>query len=441
MSQSGGPGLEKTLGLFALVAYGVGDTLGAGIYALLGKVADIVGCAYWLSFLAALVAAGLTALTYAELVSRYPHAAGEAHYSFMAFSNARFSYILGFLVLMSGVVSMATVSHGFAGYLEVFRPGIPRPAVIFIFFSVLAAITLIGMRESSAVNIFCTIVEVSGILVIIAAGLPFLAKTDFTAFQPGLETAGQKAGAVLGGAVFAFYAFIGFEDMVKTSEETHDPQKTLPRAMLISFAVIGVLYLLTAFSAVAVLGPGPLAQSNAPLMSVVEKGMPGFPRWLFTMIALFAVSNTALANFIMSTRLLYGMARDGLMPRALESIHPRFRTPDAATFLVFLIVLALALTGTITRLAEATAFLLLFSFFSMNTTLIVLKLKKDTSSPPPGFQISMLVPVLGALACLSLGAYVSNAAILKVALLAAAAVILYEFTAPLRCRTGRERVS
>ncbi len=415
--------LKKTLGLFGLVVYGVGDTLGAGIYALIGKAAGLTGYTVWMPFVVALVVICFTALTYIEFVTRYPHAGGAAHYSYLVFRRPFLSYVIGFMVLMSGLVSMATVSHGFAGYLHVFMPGIQTPFVIVIFFLILGYITLRGMKDSSVTNIICTAVEVSGLLVIIAIGLSHFGQVNYFEFRPELATLKDKTTAIFGAAVLAFYAFIGFEDMVNVSEEVHEPAKIFPKAIPRILGVIATVYILTALAAVSVVSPEELAHSKAPLMTVVQKGAPWFPPVLFTWIALFAVTNTALANYVMGTRLLYGMSRDGLMPAFLNHVHAKHQTPDRAVVVVFFAVVALALTGTIARLAQSTALLLLIVFFVINFALVVLKLRTSDEEVP--FKTPLIIPILGALTTFALIFYVSPAAMATVGILVGIAVILF----------------
>jgi amino acid transporter len=414
--------LKRTLGLFSLAAYGVGDILGAGIYGLVGKIAGIAGNACWLSFLFALFVASLTGLSYAELAGRFPRAGGETSYSFEAFRVPVLSHALGFLVLMSGVVSMAAVSHAFGGYVRAVLPAVPLKAVILIFFSALAVISFWGMRESSAANVVCTIVELTGLAIVIAAGAAYFGKVDYLQFAPGTELSGRWA-AVFQGGVLAFYAFIGFEDMVKASEESRNPSRDLPRAILISLAIAGFFYMMTALAAVSVVPAGELASAEAPLMRVVERGLPQVPRGAFTLIALFAVTNTALVNFVMGARLLYGMAEEGLVPRVLGRIHPLRRTPHVAIAAVFFLALGLALTGTLSRLAQSTAALLLIVFFVVNLSL--LRVKRKPESPYAGFSVPALVPVLGAATTVFLACYVSGRALLTVGVLAAAAVVIF----------------
>lgn len=423
------PELKRTLGLFALVAYGVGDTLGAGIYALVGKIAGLVGPACWLSFLTAITAAGFTALSYAELGARYPYASGEAHYTYEACRFRLFSHAVGFLVFMSGITSMCAVAHAFAGYLAPIFPGLPLPVIAIPFFTVIGAITLSGVENSSRTNMICTLIEVSGLLIVIAAGFAYWGKSDvnYFAFLPELTTPGARIQAVLSGTVFAFYAFIGFEDMVKASEEVKDPQKNLPKAILLILLITGILYLLVALSAVTVLSPAALKASSAPLMDVVKTGAPAVPLWVFTAIALFAVANTALVNFMMASRILYGMSHDKLVPAVFGRVNRKFQTPHIATAFVFGIVIVLTLTGNIMRLAQSTAVLLLCAFFAVNLSLLVLKFRK-VPAPPKVFKAPLWAPALGIFCCAGLLFYASLSAIFTALVLLGISFLLFFLT-------------
>ena len=198
--------LKRSLGPFALIIYGVGDILGAGIYALIGKVAGLTGNGAWLAFLFTFVVASLTGLSYAELGSRFPRSAGASVYSLRAFRNSFLSYLLGFLVLMSGAVSMATVSHAFAGYLKALWPFVPAWSVMALFFLTLTVINFWGIKESSLTNIVCTAVEISGILIVIVAGLKAFGRVDYLEIAP--PPGHSPVGAFFQAGVIAFYAFI-----------------------------------------------------------------------------------------------------------------------------------------------------------------------------------------------------------------------------------------
>lgn len=415
--------LKRSLGTFALIVYGVGDILGAGIYALIGKVAGMAGEAAWISFVVAFVVASLTGLTYAELSSRFPRSAGAALFSLAAFKNKGLSYLVGFLVLLSGMVSMATVSRAFAGYLNALFPEISFPVVVILFLLVLAVINFCGIRESSAANVICTSIEVTGIFIVIVAGMKFFGQVNYLNLTTAQTISAPTA--ILQAGVLAFYAFIGFEDLANLAEEVRTPEKTLPRAILTALAVATVIYILTAIAAVSAVPPAELASSQAPLVLVVSKGFPQVPKEWFTFVALFAVANTALINFIMGSRIIYGMAQERLIPSVLGRVHPKTQTPHVAIIFIFSVVLFLALTGRIVILAQSTSFLLLVVFFAVNLSLVVLKLRKRGQRPI--FQIPIAVPIIGALCCLGLGIQVSFTAFLTVIFLIAAGLLLYFF--------------
>ncbi len=416
MTNSGGqPLLKRALGPAALIFYGVGDILGAGIYALVGKVAGVVGPAVWLSFIAAFVAAALTALSYAELSSRYPRSAGAAVYTLEAFRSPWLSYVIGLMVLFSGIVSMAAASHAFAGYFSQLLPALTGNAVILFFFIALAAINLKGIKESSAANVICTLIEVAGLLIVITAGMRFFGKADIVSIRPAEGF--TPAVAVLQGGVLAFYAFLGFEDLVNVAEEAKDSEKLLPRAILLSLGIGTVIYILVALAAVSAVAPAELAASKAPLVSVVQRGFPGFPVWLFSLIALFAVANTALLNYVMGSRLLYGMSVSGLIPAVFKNVHPKTGTPYWAIAVMFVVVLVLAFSGSLVVLAQSTSLLLLCVFFIVNLALVVLKLK----APSPGkiFRVPLAIPLLGMAAACGLMIFVNAQAFTIVGILTA----------------------
>jgi amino acid transporter len=423
MPSSTQPPLRRSLGFWALVVYGVGDILGAGIYALVGKVAGMAGHASWLSFLIALVVATFTALTYAELGGRFPKSAGESWFAEQAFGSKRFALAVGWVVLCSGVLSLATMSLAFAGYLAGLLPGVPIFFVVIAMLTLLAFINFRGIRESSAANILATTIELTGLLIVVVVGVLFLAKTG--AADP-VQTAAPApaptwANIAQGGAI-AFFAFIGFEDMVKVAEEVKDPERNMPRAILLALLVTGVVYLVVIVVATRVVEPSVLAQSDAPLLTVVERAEPRIPTWLFGLIALFAVANTALLNFIMGSRMLYGMARQGLLPSWLGAVHRTRRTPHWAILAVLVVALGLALSGSLTYLAGTTSLLLLLVFFTLHVSLIVIKRRDDRDQST--FRVPFAVPILGAITCVALMPFVPRGSIATGVAILALAVVL-----------------
>jgi APA family basic amino acid/polyamine antiporter len=390
------PSLARHLGLWALVLYGIGDMLGSGIYALIGKAAGLMGNAVWLAFVVSMVAAVLTALSYACLGSRYPRAAGAAYVTQRAFSRPSLSYFIGLMVMASGLTSMATQSRAFAGYFSQLVGDVPQVVLVVGFLLVLTVVNFWGIRESAWLNAICTTVEVSGLLIVIAVGWRFWGGVNY--LEPAAPVAGGTLAAltpmlILQGAVLTFYSFIGFEDMINVVEEVKDPRRTFPRAIIIAMACVTVLYIAVAITAVSVMPHGELAASKQPLVDVVRRAAPAFPPVIFSAIALFAITNTALLNYVMGSRLAYGMACQGLLPGYLKAIHPRRFTPHLAILTLMAIVLVLGVAVDITPLAKATSVLLMAVFVVINGALVVLKHRPG--EPQGTFEVPLAVPIGG----------------------------------------------
>lgn len=397
--------LKRVFGLPTLVIYGVGDILGAGIYAVIGKIAGLSGTLVWASFLSAMIVAAFTALSYAELGSRFPQSGGVAYFVHKAFRTDWLSILVGWLMFCTCLVSMATLSKAFAGYFNAFVPAIPAWLIILVLFSVLAFVNFRGMKESSALNIFCTLIEVCGLLIVILVSTLFLsgggAANPAAANEPAIGW-----NAVIQGAALAFYAFIGFEDIVNVAEEVKNPERNVPRAILLSLTIAGAVYILVSWLAIGVLNPSELAASNAPLLDVVRRAQPNFPQVIFTIIALFAVLNTALLNFVTASRLLYGMSREGLLSAWLGKLHPRRATPYRTLLVILPIAIFLALSGTLQVLAGTTATLILAMFCLVNLSLLLIKRQEVETN---GFQVPYIVPAIALLLNLVLFAFASGA--------------------------------
>ena len=423
MTASDRPQLRRTLGFWALLFYGIGDILGAGIYALVGKVAGAAGSASWAAFAVALFVAALTALAYAELGGRFPRSAGESFFAQQAFDRPALALVVGWVVLCSGVLSLSTVSVAFGGYMTGLVPGLPSWVTVIGILCLLAAVNFRGIRESSAANVVATMVELTGLLIVIIAGAVFLGGNTETSVEATLE-AGRfvSATSIAQGAALGFFAFIGFEDMVNVAEEVKDPSRNLPRAILAALAITGIVYLLVILIATTVVAPSVLATSEAPLLTVVRASTDAVPDRLFTVIALFAVANTGLLNFVMASRLIYGMSRQGLLPAAFGSIHATRRTPHVAILAVLAVALLLALSGTLTYLAGTTSLLLLLVFFTVNVSLLAVKRRQP--SAPGTFSIPRVVPVLAALSCLALMPFVPRGSVLTAAVVIALGVVI-----------------
>lgn len=422
--------LKQVFGLTTLVIYGVGDILGAGIYAVVGKIAGLSGSAVWISFLVAMVVAALTALSYAELGSRFAKSGGVAYFVQQAFRTDWFSILVGWLMFCTCLVSMATLSKAFSGYLTTFAPMIPAWIIILALFFSLALVNFWGMRESSALNIFCTCLEVSGLIIVILVSTLFI-----TGSSKATIAASDSVGwaQIFQGASLAFYAFIGFEDIVNVSEEVKDPQRNVPRAIILSLTIAGGVYILVSWLATGVLTPAALAASSAPLLDVVRRAQPNFPQVVFTFIALFAVLNTVLLNFVTASRLLFGMAREGLLPAWLGKLHSKRATPYRTLFVILPIVIFLALSGTLQFLAGTTATLILAMFTLVNLSLFIIKRREPQ---PGGFQVPALIPLLALISNLVLVAFASRESYILAAVFAGVGMILILLQIAFRRRRG-----
>jgi amino acid transporter len=395
------PKLVRSIGPAQMALYGLGSMLGAGIYGLMGKVAGEVGNAIWLAFLVALVAALLTALSYASLGSRYPRAAGAAYVTQRAYGFPLLSFVVGLALVCSGLTSIATQSRVFAANIAGLfgLEALPVEWLALGFLLILTGIVFRGIRESMWVNVLCTLVEAGGLLLVIVVGMSYWGSVDYFEMPPSVGD-DLPILLIMQGAVLAFFAFIGFEDMYNVAEETRDPERTVPLGLILAMALAAILYVAVAVTAVSVVPWQDLAEAPGPITEVVNRAAPAIPPIVFTAITLFAVANTALVNYVTASRLIYGMARQGLLPSMLGNVHDGRRTPHIAIAALFLILAPLALLGTIAELAAATVLLLLLVFTVVNGALFVLKRRKGEKKGL--FEVPIIVPALGALVCLTL---------------------------------------
>ncbi|MFJ9885295.1 APC family permease [Streptomyces sp. NPDC091287] len=397
--------LKKALTTPLLYFFILGDVLGAGVYVLVGQVAAESGGAVWAPLLAALCLALLTAASYAELVTKYPRAGGASHYATLAYGPF-FGFLAGFCMLAAGVVSVAALARGFGGdYLSEFV-SLPIVLVTIVFLTALALLNARGISESTRANVVATVIEVGGLLLVIGLGAWIVLRGDGDMGRlTDLGTARQgPAAALLSGAVLAYYSFVGFETSVNVAEETRDPRRSYPRALFGALVTAGAVYALVGVAAAVAVPTAKLTESSGPLLEVV-RAAGGVPAELFSAIALVAVANGALLTGIMSSRLAYGMARDGLLPRFLTKVLPGRRTPWAAIAATAALSLLLALTGDVTTLASTLVLLLLVVFFLVNTSLLVLR--RDTASQNH-FRAPTIVPVLGAASCVMLATQIDR---------------------------------
>jgi len=383
--------LKRSISLTLLTFYGIGTILGAGIYVLVGKVAGSAGMHAPVAFLVASALAGFSAFSYAELASRFPLSAGEAVYVQQALGRRRLSLLVGLLIVIIGTVSCATMIHGFVGYLGVFFD-LPRTPVMIVMVLVLGAVAVWGIGESVWLASAITLIELFGLLLVLWVSRGAWADLPAQASQlvPGWDASAWLG--VLVGAFLAFYAFIGFEDIVNVAEEVHGASRTVPRAVVLALITTTVLYLAVATASVLAVAPGTLAASDAPLALVYERATGQAPMAI-TVISLFSVVNGALIQLIMGSRVLYGLSRQGWLPASLAWISPRTRTPVVATVLVMALILVFALWLPLVTLARATSFVTLVVFSLIN--LALWRIKRRGPAEAGVFQVPVWVPVAG----------------------------------------------
>jgi len=393
-------GLNRAISRNMLLFFVLGDVLGAGIYALVGEVGGRTGGAIWTAFAVALLLAVFTAFAYAELVTKYPQAAGAALYVNKAFRFPFLTFMVAFAVMASGITSASTLSRAFGGdYLKEFID-VPIVVAALAFIVLVAAINFRGISESVKVNVVLTTIEVLGLVLIVVIAAAALADGEGDAGRAFDFKEGESVvGAMVGGAALAFYALIGFEDSVNVAEETERPERDYPRALFAGLLIAGVIYLAVSLLASMVVPTDDLAGSSGPLLEVVQLGPLSVSTKIFAAIALFAVANGALINMIMASRLTYGMSRQGIVPRIFGTVHPRRRTPLAAIVFTTALAMVLISTGDLSDLADTTVLLLLVVFIVVNVSVLVLR--RD-GVDRPHFHAPTVFPVLGIAVCIAL---------------------------------------
>jgi len=366
------PTLSRRLNLPLLTIFGLGTMVGAGIYVLVGEILNVSGSFAPWAFLLAAIVAGFTAMSYGELASHYPKSAGEAVYVDQAFSRPLLTKLTGWAVVITGLVSSGTLANGFAGYLSYFYPGVEGFAATG-FILVLGLIAAWGIGQTVWFAAAITATSIFGLLAVVAMSGRYLA--HLPEIWPTMLPGGGDAWlAITLGAFVAFYAFIGFEDMVNVAEETREPERIMSPAIL--FALLGatVLYVLVATVAVLANTELNLAGHPAPLAAMVAHTGDRWPA-IIAVLSMLSVTNSALAQIVMVSRVVYGMANTGNAPEVLGMVHPKRHTPILSTVLTVLVIVLLATWFPLLTLAKATSFVILIVFTLINLSLIRLKLQ------------------------------------------------------------------
>ena len=406
------PSLRRVIGPKLLLFFVVGDIIGTGIYALTGTVAGKIGGALWLPFVVAFLVAFLTAFSYLELVGKYPRAAGAALYTHKAFGIQILTFMVAFAVMSSGLTSASSAAVAFGDtYLRELLGDslvIPGAIVASLFIVVLGFVNFRGVAESVKLNVVLTCIEITGLLIIVVIGAYAIGTGSG---EPSrlieIDTSDQTAWlAITSATALAFFAMVGFEDSVNMAEETKDPGRTFPKAMLLGMGIAALIYVLVTVTSSLLIPAEELgaAESDA-LLRVVSVGAPGFPLWIFALIGLLAVVNSALINMLMASRLVYGMAHERIIPRVFGRVHPFRRTPWVSILFTSAIAIALVSTIDIGILGGTTALLLLCVFTIVNIAVLVLRRQPVDH---PHFTAPTWVPVAGAITCAFLASPLSG---------------------------------
>ncbi len=372
-------GLKRSITGRLLFFYVLGDVLGSGIYVLIGSVAGAVGGAFWIAFAVGVTVATVTGMAYAELVTKYPQAAGAALYVNKAFKNRMLTFLVTVTFLASSFAAAGALATGFAQYFAEVWDLPPTLLVTLVFILLLAVVNYIGITESVVANMVMTFVEVAGLIIVMIIGIIYVAQgnADFgtlTEFDAGSK---GPIYAIIAGVALAFFAMTGFENAANVAEETVNPSKTFPRALVGGMVAAGVIYVLVAMTAALVVPVDKLAKSDAALLEVIEAGVlpisVGVMSIVFAVIAMTAITNTTLVAVVTQARILYGMAREDVVPDAFAKIHPVRRSPVVGLVFSAAVVCGLLIIGTllnnagfgidiVTRLATVTVVLLLFIY-------------------------------------------------------------------------------
>jgi len=420
-------GLKRELNFWTATIYGIGIILGAGVYSLIGGATGLAGNSVWLSFVFAGVVSAFTGLSYMELISLFPQTAAEYIYVKNAFKNRMLAFNVGWMEIFADVIATSAVALGFAGYFHaLFGTPLLLSAFALIFF--MSLVNFCGISESSRVNMLFSIIEVCGLVFVILLALAFghYGSVNYLEMPNGI-------GGVLGGAALIFFAYIGFEELANMGDETKKPRKNLPKALMAAVVITTVIYILIGAAVVSLVDWRELAMSKAPLALAVSAVLGEKAFWLISVIALFATANTVLVGMIVGSRMMYGMSRDGSLPKILSKVHRKRQTPWVAVIVTMLLSMTFISFGQIDIVASITDLGTFYIFAFVNAAAILLRYRmpraKRTFRAPLNIGRFPLVPFFGLISSLILASQLSFEAILiglSVALLGVFAYVVHE---------------
>lgn len=384
--------LRRSVSLPFLVLYGVGTMVGGGFYALLGKITGDAGSATPLAFLLSGLLALLSACAFAEMASRHPVSAGEARYVEKGLGWPRIGALVGWLVILTGIVSAAALGVATAGFLRDMFPVLPQPVAIAGVILLLGAIAAWGISQSVAVVALISVIQIAALVYVLGVNVESLAGLPdrWPELVPG-TAAGIGWLGVFSGAFLAFYAFVGFEDMVNIAEEVKDVRRTLPAAIFISVILTTALYVVVSMAAVLSVPLDRLAEAKTPIAELVSGRYSETGIWAVSLLTGF---NSALVQIVMVARVGYGLADRHQAPRAFGKINRVTRTPVIATAAGTGVVLALALFFPLKTLANLTSGIILVVFALVNLALV--RTKRDDPDPEgEGPRFPIWLPLTG----------------------------------------------
>ena len=450
-------GLKRSITGRQLFFYTLGDVLGSGIYVLIGLVAAAVGGAFWIAFAAGVAVAAITGTAYAELVTKYPQAAGSSLYVQKAFGNRALTFLVTVSFLSASFAASGSLAAGFASYFGELWSTPPALAVSLVFVALLVFVNYVGITESVVMNMLMTFIELSGLIIVVITAIYFIAqgKADFGTLTD-ISVKGNPALAVLAGVALSFFAMTGFENTANVAEETIEPYKAFPRSLVGGMIVAGIVYVLVSMAAALTVPIDTLAGAEVALLEVVKQGILPFSTdfmvTLFTIIALVAITNTTLVTLVTQPRILYGMAREDVVPGVFAKIHPTRRSPWVGLLFSGLVVCTLLVAGTlvleaggkldlVNRLALVTVVFLLAIYALVIVTCLKLRGRDEDER---AFRANTPLLILGLLGNLAILYYVIDddpKALIWCAALLAVGVVLYIAEKAFGNKSGSQRAS
>jgi amino acid transporter len=434
-------GLRRSITGGQLFFYTLGDVLGSGIYVLIGLVAAAVGGAFWIAFALGVTVAAITGSAYAELVTKYPQAAGASLYVKKAFGSTALTFLVTVSFLAASFAATGSLATGFASYFATLWDGPPALLVSLLFVLALVVVNFIGITESVVMNMLMTFVEVAGLLIVLVIGIWFIAQGDADfGVLADISVSGNPALAVLAGIAFSFFAMTGFENTANVAEETIDPHRAFPRSLVGGMVVAGLVYILVSMAAALTVPTDVLANSDAALLEVVRQGIlpfsTDFMTTLFSVIALVAITNTTLVTIVTQPRILYGMAKEDVVPGVFAKIHATRRSPWVGLLFSGAVVAALLVTGSIlleaggnldlvNRLALVTVVLLLAIYALVIVTCLKLRGRDEHERTFRANTPLLLVGLVGNLAILGFAIYDDPSSLIWCAALIGIGVVLF----------------